>query len=55
MKSLKRFTLIAVLYIAYLVNASGVDITHIDPPFWWAGMKNTELQITVYGENIVNA
>jgi neopullulanase len=24
----------------------------VEPPFWWAGMHHTELQIKVYGENI---
>ena len=52
MKKLKGVTLITALFIACLVDASGVDITHIDPPFWWTGMKNTELQIMVYGKNI---
>ena len=26
----------------------------VDPPFWWAGMKQTDLQIMVYGDNIGN-
>jgi glycosidase len=52
MKKLKRVTLITALFVAYVVNASAMDITHVDPPFWWTDMKNTELQIMVYGENI---
>ena len=52
MKKLKKITLINALLVAYLINASGVDITHVDPPFWWTDMKNTELQIMVYGKNI---
>jgi glycosidase len=55
MKILKRGTLIFVLLAVYLVNVSGVDITHVDPPFWWTGMKNTELQIMVYGKSISNS
>lgn len=27
-------------------------IDHVDPPFWYAGMKNPELQILVHGPNI---
>ncbi len=27
-------------------------IDRLEPPFWWAGMKNTELQIMVYGKDI---
>lgn len=52
MKKVKRAYVITALLAACLVNASGVDITHVEPPFWWTGMKNTELQIMVYGENI---
>ncbi len=40
------------LFLGYITNISAVNITHIDPSFWWVGMKNTELQILVYGENI---
>ena len=28
------------------------EIQRIDPPSWWAGMKNTNLQLMVYGPNI---
>lgn len=28
------------------------QIERIEPPFWYAGMKNTELQILFYGKNI---
>lgn len=31
-------------------SAFGVD--RIDPPHWWAGMKNTTLQLQVYGKDI---
>ncbi|MDR2813215.1 MAG: glycoside hydrolase family 13 protein [Prevotellaceae bacterium] len=27
----------------------------VEPAFWWTGMKNPELQLLVYGENIGNA
>ncbi len=28
------------------------EIERLEPPFWWAGMKNTELQLLVYGEQV---
>ena len=28
------------------------EIQHLDPPCWWVGMKNTELQIMVHGPEI---
>ena len=30
------------------------NIQKVEPPFWWVGMKNTKLQLMVYGENIAN-
>lgn len=33
-------------------SVSAVEIQRMDPPFWYAGMKNTELQVMFYGENI---
>lgn len=52
MRKFRRVVLITALFLAYMVNASAVVITHTEPSFWWVGMKNTELQILVYGENI---
>ena len=30
----------------------GFSVERIEPPFWWAGMLNPELQLMVYGKNI---
>ncbi|MBR1407159.1 MAG: cyclomaltodextrinase N-terminal domain-containing protein [Bacteroidales bacterium] len=30
----------------------GADIQHMDPPFWYAGMKNHELQVMFHGKDI---
>ena len=32
--------------------ARSIDITRIEPANWWTGMKNSELQIMVYGPGI---
>jgi glycosidase len=29
-----------------------IDISRVEPANWWVGMKNTELQIMIYGPNI---
>jgi len=34
------------------LQAQKVGLERIDPPFWWAGMENNNLQLMVYGENI---
>ena len=47
-----------ILSIFCLVCTMGVyaiDIERMDPACWWVGMKNPELQIMVYGENIADA
>ena len=31
---------------------AAAEIQHLDPPCWWVGMKNTELQIMVHGPEI---
>jgi len=31
---------------------AAINISKIDPPFWYAGMKNPELQLMVYGKDI---
>jgi glycosidase len=32
--------------------AQSFNINKIEPPNWWSGMKNRELQLMVYGENL---
>ena len=51
-----RFTLVAALLL-FLAGqkAEAVEIQHLDPPCWWVGMKNTELQILVHGQGISNS
>lgn len=39
-----------VLIFSGYVAQAGID--HLEPPFWWAGMKNPKLQILVHGNNI---
>lgn len=38
-----------------LAQKQQIDIQRIEPPFWWAGMKNPELQVLVYGKDIASA
>ncbi|MGB5331735.1 MAG: glycoside hydrolase family 13 protein [Woeseiaceae bacterium] len=33
-------------------TASTNEIERVEPPFWWQGFKNTELQLLVYGEDV---
>ena len=34
------------------VSAQSVKLNRVEPPNWWIGMENTELQLLIYGENI---
>lgn len=36
-------------------NTQAADIKKVAPSFWWAGMKNPELQILLYGNQISHA
>lgn len=35
-------------------NAQNPRLNRVEPPNWWTGMKNSQLQLLVYGENIGN-
>nr|WP_319400235.1 glycoside hydrolase family 13 protein [uncultured Carboxylicivirga sp.] len=43
--------LLMVLFIGFNLTAKN-KIDRVEPAFWWVGMKNTQLQVMVYGENI---
>ncbi len=36
------------------MNAQNTRLSRVEPPNWWTGMKNNQLQLLVYGENIGN-
>ena len=38
-----------------LGSYAGINVNKIDPPFWYTGMLNPELQLMVYGEGIGDA
>lgn len=48
--------LIAALFLVLTCTASAyaqsINIERVEPPFWWTGFKETEMQILVYGEDI---
>lgn len=43
-------TLLALFGLQHSVSAAGIK--KVAPAFWWAGMKNPELQVLLYGDNI---
>jgi neopullulanase len=51
---MKKFTtFLALLFISGLAFPQ-VNIDHIEPPFWWTGMKVNTVQLMIHGTNIGN-
>lgn len=50
MRKILVFNILVLLFAAASVEARQIE--RIEPLFWWSGMKNPELQLMVYGENI---
>ena len=48
---MKKFISLIALALC-LIAADAAEIERMDPPFWYAGMKNPELQIMFYGDKI---
>lgn len=46
------FTSIVLTFCLFPVYLLGQSIERVEPPNWWVGMQNEQLQILVYGENI---
>lgn len=49
-----RTSIICVLlfFLTQFINAQNITLNRVEPPNWWIGMENTQLQLLVYGENI---
>jgi len=52
---MKHKILLLLTLFALSLSASAVEITRMEPAFWWVGMKNPELQIMVYGKEIARS
>lgn len=54
---MRRITIIIALLamVGSLTAAPKVKIDKVDPPYWYAGMKNTSLQLMLYGQGIGEA
>ncbi len=50
MKKLKFLFLLLFVF----PRLAGQEIQRIEPPFWWSGMHDSQLQIMLYGKNINN-
>jgi glycosidase len=48
----KLLILLIVLLMPLTACAAEATIDRVDPPFWWTGFKETQLQLMVYGNDI---
>ncbi|MBI9066788.1 MAG: glycoside hydrolase family 13 protein [Salinivirgaceae bacterium] len=49
---MKKFTLILICLLTTSFVFSAVNLKRVEPMNWWVGMKNQNLQLLVYGEDI---
>ncbi len=52
---MKSKILIISLFTLIIMNTLAQDIKRVEPPNWWVGMKNQNLQLLVYGDKIAEA
>lgn len=43
---------IIILLISVQLSAQEITLQKVEPPFWWTGFKNPNLQLLIYGKNI---
>ncbi|KAA6315696.1 Neopullulanase SusA, partial [termite gut metagenome] len=49
---MKNTCFILFLLLFPCLPLAAITVNTVDPPCWWAGMNNTELQILLYGDNL---
>lgn len=49
---MKKSYLVLLLTIFLVQSALAIDVKTLEPAFWWAGMKNPEVQVLIHGDNI---
>ena len=52
---MKKLLLLLGSFLLSLTTYAAMNISKIDPPFWFTGMNNPELQLMVCGEGIGQA
>ncbi len=50
-----RYTLFFLLLLPLSIFSQNTVVEKVEPPFWWTGFKNTDLQLLVYGRNIASS
>lgn len=52
---MKQFFIACCISLLSVSTLGAAEVTKIDPPFWYAGMKNPEVQLMVYGKDIAHS
>jgi len=47
-----RLTFLILLFVPLSLLSQETALSRIEPPSWWVGFKQTDLQLLVYGKNI---
>ncbi|MCX6270310.1 MAG: glycoside hydrolase family 13 protein [Bacteroidetes bacterium] len=48
----KTHNLLVFFILISSMAIAGISVDHVDPPFWWCGMQNKNLQLLIHGEGI---
>jgi len=51
----KKFLLFYCFLLTLSCQAQDINISKIEPPNWWAGMKLNKIQLMIYGKNLSDA
>ena len=54
-KKMNQYIKISILLLLFTGFLSAQSIQKVEPPFWWVGMNNTNLQLLIKGDNISTA
>ncbi|MCK9398581.1 MAG: cyclomaltodextrinase N-terminal domain-containing protein [Bacteroidales bacterium] len=55
MKYLQKTLLFFAIFLQSLILLSQISFHRVEPPFWWAGMQDSSLQLMVYGNKIAQS
>ena len=51
---MKKLVLFLLCFLS-VCSVYSIEVSRMEPSCWWVGMKNPELQIMVYGDNIAES
>jgi neopullulanase len=49
---MKRFAILFLVLLSLTAVGQPIKLDRVEPPFWWTGFKNQNLQLLVYGKDI---